>query len=181
MKHNYLKLKNNMSFSILHIEDNEACQEAIRSVFRNGEDYAVDVSSSAAETRCKLMRNSYDLILADLLLPDSEGMETIRRICDFCGDTPIIVFSGTGASRDDATFTEYIRESKGRVVDTFVKGKDSPSILLKKVKTEAEIYRAKKTSQQSGNGNEGKKIRKLMAQAIARNMTEQELAYGAGA
>lgn len=48
-----------------------------------------------AEATTKLKEKPFDVVLLDLGLPDSQGMDTLHHICSLCGaDTAIVVLTG---------------------------------------------------------------------------------------
>lgn len=53
-----------------------------------------EVHSLDAAIQC-LKSTAFDLVLADLDLPDAQGLSTPRRLGHFAADTPIIVMTGT--------------------------------------------------------------------------------------
>ena len=58
------------------------------------EGYAVDVAGGVKVAEEKLRKRSYDLCLFDVMLPDGDGLELLRRARDAKIDTPIIMMSG---------------------------------------------------------------------------------------
>jgi diguanylate cyclase (GGDEF)-like protein len=82
--------------SLLLVEDNngdarvvqEALTEAPRVRFR------VERTDRLTSAMARLARESFDLILLDLTLPDSWGLDTFLKIRDAAPHTPVIVLSG---------------------------------------------------------------------------------------
>ncbi len=70
-----------------------------------------------------LAGESFDVILQDLNLPDSSGMETCRKIAPAAGQTPVIVLTGAD---DEAAAAEAMRLG---VQDYLVKGQTSASVI----------------------------------------------------
>lgn len=58
------------------------------------EGYIVDSASNGIEATIKLGRDSYDLVITDLMMPDMSGLELIRWIRNSKPDTGIIVITG---------------------------------------------------------------------------------------
>ncbi|MEO9531570.1 MAG: ATP-binding protein [Crocinitomicaceae bacterium] len=54
----------------------------------------LEVATSLAEGKEKLLRTKFDLVFLDLSLPDSFGIETIKTVYSSFSDIPIIVFTG---------------------------------------------------------------------------------------
>lgn len=81
--------------NVLLIEDDPDYAEFIRVVLMRAKDVQIDLHnaerlSSAFE---RLGREQYDLIMSDLLLPDSEGIETFLKLRAQYPDIPIIVLT----------------------------------------------------------------------------------------
>lgn len=57
--------------------------------------YAVDLADSMAEALKSLSRREFDVVLLDVLLPDSCGLDTVQRIRQHRPDVPIIVLTNT--------------------------------------------------------------------------------------
>ncbi len=51
----------------------------------------VDVARSLEETKEKLIKNGYDYILLDLGLPDSNGLNTLKRVKEMTNDKIVIM------------------------------------------------------------------------------------------
>lgn len=78
---------------ILVCEDNEVIIKVIDYKLRH-EGYIVEIAKDGNAAFEKLKNSSYDLILTDLLMPFSGGLELINRIRnEIKSDVPIIVLS----------------------------------------------------------------------------------------
>jgi PAS domain S-box-containing protein len=73
----------------------------------------------------ELSSHSYDVILLDLNLPDSRGLETLKTIVRSYPTTPVVVLSGLA---DDATTLEAVRRG---AQDYLVKGEISGPMLVR--------------------------------------------------
>jgi len=62
------------------------------------EAFELEMATSLAEARTRLNSGKYDVILLDLGLPDSDGIETYERIAEAAPELPVVVLSGTGDS-----------------------------------------------------------------------------------
>jgi signal transduction histidine kinase len=58
--------------------------------------FRIDVVSTIAAAREWLAKGDIDVILLDLHLPDSRGIDTVRRVLDFAPEVPIVVFTASG-------------------------------------------------------------------------------------
>ncbi|MCL4831035.1 MAG: diguanylate cyclase [Caldilineaceae bacterium] len=86
---------------LLLVEDNltdqKLLQAALRKpVHRSGQMYsfAVDCTGTIAEALAALQQNEYDIVVTDLYLPQSEGVETIERLLEVAHHLPVVVLSG---------------------------------------------------------------------------------------
>jgi two-component sensor histidine kinase/CheY-like chemotaxis protein len=81
--------------TILLIEDNPADVEMIRELLSDHKgssfDFVCADRLSAAEP--SFAEGGIDIILLDLGLPDSQGLDTLRRVRDHAGDVPIVVLT----------------------------------------------------------------------------------------
>jgi len=87
------------AFSVLLIEDNEAYAYLVRDSLANSEPgrFKITQSDRLASGLACLSHENFDLVLLDLSLPDSDGLETFRRVRESSPSTPIVVLTG----RDD--------------------------------------------------------------------------------
>jgi DNA-binding response OmpR family regulator len=68
-------------FNLLLVEDNEGDERLIRELLREQHliRFNVDLASSLKESESKIPENKFDIILLDLGLPDSNGLETLFK------------------------------------------------------------------------------------------------------
>jgi signal transduction histidine kinase len=91
--------------SILIVDD----EEAIRSTFRTfleAEGHRVTTAESAADARQKLVQDSFDVLLADLMLPEESGLSLLKSVQP---DKEMSVVMVTGYP-DISTAVEALRE-----------------------------------------------------------------------
>src|SRR5688572_27179975 len=86
---------------ILLIEDEPQMRRLLGATLRAHE-YQVIETASAREGVVQAAGRNPDVILLDLGLPDSDGLEVARAIRGFAG-TPIIVLSARGREHDKVT------------------------------------------------------------------------------
>ncbi len=93
-------LDQDTSLRLLLIEDSASDCELVRALledeFPNGD---IDVSASLAGALTMLADAEYDLILADLTLPDADGGTVVRAVRDAAPQTALMVLTG----RNDGT------------------------------------------------------------------------------
>ena len=83
-----------MSFTILLVEDNPHIMEINREALMM-EDYTVLEADSGSACMEQLSQNDVDLIVLDIMLPDSDGLSLCRRIKEQY-DIPILFLSALG-------------------------------------------------------------------------------------
>jgi len=84
-----------MSCDLLLIEDDHQDEECIRRALSlSAESFQVTVARRLIDGIEILERQQFDVVLSDLSLPDSQGMDTIRQLLKAAGNSPIMVLSG---------------------------------------------------------------------------------------
>lgn len=81
-------------------------------------------------------RKDFNVCLLDLFLPDSQGVETLKRVIEVIPETPIIVMSGIG---DESAAHEAMRMG---AQDYLVKGDFDEKLLIKSISYAIERKRA---------------------------------------
>jgi|GEM_PF-1357612 len=85
-----------ISYHILLIEDNTGDALLLEDMLVNTlhASFTIEIAQRCDTAIKKLQEQSFDAILLDLSLPDSQGIETVERIRAANTDTPIIVLTG---------------------------------------------------------------------------------------
>ncbi|MCC5997016.1 MAG: response regulator [Oceanicaulis sp.] len=84
--------------SVLHVEDDFADAMLLQQALRDAGGYAlnIEVVRTLRDAGFKLRRRAYDLIIADLRLPDStDPNETVGLLQQHANDAPILVLTGS--------------------------------------------------------------------------------------
>ncbi|MHA1104882.1 MAG: PAS domain S-box protein [Promethearchaeota archaeon] len=86
----------NQMVSILLIEDNTSDIRIIKELLKEAREFIFDlrIAENFAKGLNCIEEASFDIILLDLMLPDSSGIETLERILDEISISPIIVLTG---------------------------------------------------------------------------------------
>lgn len=84
---------------ILLIEDDALVADAVETVLRKA-GYVVVTTPNGAVALAKLSGENPDLILTDILMPEKEGIETIRDIRARDPRVPIVAYSGGGMMKN---------------------------------------------------------------------------------
>jgi PAS domain S-box-containing protein len=81
---------------ILHLEDDRDYSDLVKSLLEK-EGYGTDIAlaTSRGEFEKALDEKCFDVILADYLLPDYDGIEALQYAKEKCPETPFILISGT--------------------------------------------------------------------------------------
>lgn len=83
-------------FSILVVDDEPAVRDLVKEILESG-GYAVLTASNGREAMKCLRRNIVDLVITDLVMPEQEGIETIRAIRRGQPGLKILAMSGSAA------------------------------------------------------------------------------------
>ncbi len=114
---------------ILLIEDSATDALLLTKYFEKLENNEFDLvrAKLLSEALDYLQKEDFDLVLLDLSLPDSSGLESIKKIQNLTVETPIIVL--TGMEREELA-RQTLREG---VQDYIVKGQVFGSLLLRSI------------------------------------------------
>lgn len=106
------------NLTVLVVEDSPTDFELLHRVLLKvlDRDSHVTGVTRVADAIPELLLNHFDLIIMDLKLPDSEGLQTFHRISEVAEETPIVILSGT---EDIELATEAVRNG---AQDYVVKG-----------------------------------------------------------
>ncbi len=105
--------------NILLIEDNQGDVRLIKEILNDVEDFHYTLlASENLQEGVKLLSNKdFDVILLDLGLPDSQGLDSFRRLYKYAHNLPIIVFTGL---EDKKTAIKAVQDG---AQDYLIKGK----------------------------------------------------------
>lgn len=81
-------------YRVLVADDHEVVREGIRGILTGEPELEVGGEAADGSTVVQMVREeSWDLVLLDLSMPGSEGLETLRRIRAESSDLPVLIFS----------------------------------------------------------------------------------------
>lgn len=83
---------------ILVIEDDNAIAKLITMIIEKSGPYSVERANSIAMAQARLEQGGIDAALLDLELPDSSGIETVRRICSNHPELPVVILTSHSES-----------------------------------------------------------------------------------
>ena len=130
--------------AVLLVEDSAVDAALVKGLLRHGgsEQFAVrEVTTLAEALRC-LNQTEIDVVVLDLTLPDSTGLETLRRMMAASTRVPIVVLTGA----DEAIGIEAMREG---AQDYIPKGQLQGSLLTRSVRYAMERHRASQALRES--------------------------------
>lgn len=121
--------------AVLLVEDNPGdarlIQEALSETSLDESskpDFSLSVTGNLRSALDHLQRDGVDLILADLSLPDSQGLDTVMQILACAPKTPIVVLTGMS---DEGLATRALQAG---AEDYLVKGESDASILKRSIR-----------------------------------------------
>lgn len=90
-----------MSHRILAVDDEESILRIIKvNLERVG--YTVDTAHNGTSALTLLLRNSYDLVVSDIMMPEMDGLELLEHIRQSpdMADLPVILLTAKSAATD---------------------------------------------------------------------------------
>ena len=125
---------------ILLIEDDRAYARLIREMLvKAGAELSLDVADRLSAGLERLEDDGVDVVLLDLGLPDSQGLETLAHVRAAAPETAVVVTTGLD---DDALAAEAVREG---AQDYLVKGQVDCNLLVRSMCYAIERKRAEET------------------------------------
>lgn len=128
--------------SVLIVEDSSVQQRAIRALLR-GKGFRLNAAGSLKEAIEQIALKETNVVLLDLTLPDSEGVETLKRIHAVAPHIPVIVLTST---EDDYVVSEALKEG---AQDYIFKGQLDVRLLVRSIRYAAERSRAQEALRES--------------------------------
>jgi len=114
--------------TILIIDDDETIREYLHCILEN-EGFTVLEAENGTSGIEMITKNIVDIIISDLIMPEKEGIETIREIKNFRPECRIIAMSGA-ANRDN-----YLLITKALGADAIIKKPFSREVVLEAIST----------------------------------------------
>jgi DNA-binding response OmpR family regulator len=78
---------------ILIVDDDDVLRESMVNILEN-EEYIIDVAKSGYEAEMKLLNQVYNLVLLDIQLPDTTGIQLLSKINKYAPRMKKIVLTG---------------------------------------------------------------------------------------
>jgi PAS domain S-box-containing protein len=129
----------------LLIEDDPGDQRLIKEFLTRpgGDRFSLTLAGSLSEGMDCLREKALDIVLLDLSLPDSTGLETVQRLRDEFGNVPLVVFTGLD---DDVTGTQAVQLG---AQDYLIKGDVDSHLLKRALRYAIERFRAEQALRNS--------------------------------
>jgi DNA-binding response OmpR family regulator len=116
------------NFKVLLVEDNKGDARLIEEMMLEAEETAhfeLVMVESLGEALRHLSENSFDSVLLDLGLPDSQGLDTLSRVLTKVPNVPVVVLTGLA---DEQASAEALRMGAN---DYLVKGRVDSNVLVR--------------------------------------------------
>lgn len=162
--------KKNKVVDILIVDDHKVLRQGLKKMLSSLKKYLniqIAEADSGAQAILKINQKDFDLIIMDYKMPDTSGLETIRRIRRFKSRMKIIILS----NYDELVFVESVREAgaKGYLLKDI-----EPDELLKAINTvlAGKIYYSNEIALKLLESNENQKTSNRIARA---ELTKREL------
>jgi PAS domain S-box-containing protein len=123
-------------FRLLLVEDNPGDARLVRELLRGVNGISIDAVDCLSAARARLSAPGIDIVLLDLGLPDSQGLETLARVRSHLPALPVIVLTGL----DDEDLA--LEAVKAGAQDYLVKGRFDADSLLRAIRYATERKRA---------------------------------------
>ena len=134
------------SIDILLVDDDPGDRRMIELALRQPSrpaELVVRTADSLADGLDRLQSGGVDLVLLDLGLPDSQGLDTVDRFCGAWPDIPVVVL--TGLAGEEAG----VEALKRGAADYLTKGKFSEDMLLRTIRYSLERKRTEERLRQA--------------------------------
>ncbi len=120
---------------ILVVDDEKEMRQLLK-IYLQQENYQVEEAVDGSEAYQKILKNDYDLMILDVMMPLMDGWETIEQVRKV-SDLPIILLTAKGAIEDK------VQGLSTGADDYLVKPFDAAELI---VRVKALLRRAKKTN-----------------------------------
>ena len=160
---------NEQNLNVLLVDDDALDRKLVTLVLaKNARSirFKIDGAETMSEALEMVEKDHYDIILLDLNLPDSSGVETVVTLCGRAADVPIVVLTGLD---DDEKGLAAIRSG---AEDYLVKGESLEYTLVKTIRYAVERKNSKVTLQNAKAELEQINSRLIEASDTARQMAD---------
>lgn len=124
----------NKPIKLLAVEDDPSLSFVLEEALAHAEAAEIeavmvsDLANAEAQLNGQGPDDRFELILLDLTLPDSDGLDTFSAVHEKAADTPVVVLTGT----EDPELEQKVREMGAE--DFLLKGQIGSKALIRKVR-----------------------------------------------
>jgi len=167
---NPTKLLDNSIINILLIEDNLVEAELIQELFSQvkANQFTLTHAQRLSQGIKKLMELTFDIILLDLSLPDSQGLNTVIQVKSQAPTTPIVVLTSLN---DQKMAIQVVREG---AQDYLIKGQFAGENLIRAISYAIERERDREAIRQQA---QRERILERMVEQIRRSLDLEEILH----
>ncbi|MDB6171564.1 MAG: sensor protein fixL [Chthoniobacteraceae bacterium] len=151
-----------IAIKVLLVEDNTDYAETLQKCLECKRTFSATRAKSLSEAMAILAEKTFDVVLLDLSLPDSSGLETIQAVRGVSPELPIVVLTGT---EDESLGLEAVQLG---VQDYLVKGETEARQIARAIRYSIERKLAE---------NEIRKLNAVLSQRVMER-TEALIALG---
>lgn len=168
LKCNQPVLSDSQTIKILLIEDNRVEAELIQELFSevNTNQFAITHAQRLSQGIKKLIDFTFDIILLDLSLPDSQGLNTVIQVKAKAPTTPIVVLTSLN---DQKLAIQVVREG---AQDYLIKGQFAGENLVRAIRYAIERERDRESIRQQAKRE---RILERMVEQIRRSLDLEEI------
>ncbi|HEY9785863.1 MAG TPA: ATP-binding protein [Candidatus Obscuribacterales bacterium] len=130
------------TLSVLVVEDSATHLRAIRAIL-HGKGFDVQSAMTLEEALNRLEKRDIDVVLLDLSLPDSRGIDTLKAIYSAVPMVPIIVLTST---EDEQVVSEALQEG---AQDYLIKGQLDSHLLIRSIRYSMERVKSQEALRES--------------------------------
>jgi len=120
---------NQTHFKILLVDDEKEYLDVIKLILESNQ-FKVETANSGQEALKKLKKESFDLVITDLIMPNMTGLELLDKIKEDFSDTEVIIFTGYGSVQN------AVDAMKKGAFSYFIKSHDPDELILEIKKVE---------------------------------------------
>lgn len=131
---------------VLVVDDEQVVLQSCERIL-TPQGYEVDTSLSAPDALSMLKQKDYDLVITDMMMPDMDGLEFMRRVKAESPDMNIVLITGYPSQ-------ESLKEALQLKIVDYLPKPFSPALLLEAVQKASEIKRKAVTTPVDGDYTE---------------------------
>jgi len=115
---------------VLLVEDNPGDARLLEEIFRDAKQFAAEIRTATrlGQAFGLIKQYYFDVILLDLSLPDSSGLETLTSMLEHAPDVPIILLTGLS---DESTGVDALKQG---AQDYLIKGEVDSNLIVRSIR-----------------------------------------------